>query len=364
MITRSEEDIVKGWKNTDKNPLVTILCQTYNQEQFISQALDSFLMQETDFAFEVIVRDDASTDTTSDIIRKYCLNYPNIIKPIFELENQWSQGVKLIPSELPRIMKGVDSKYLALCDGDDYWTDSLKLKKQISFLEKNSEFVGSAHASVYLRNGQNAELASQNIHNKDVYTFEEYLGNCYFQTSSWVYRYDTNFRSLINGYFYGGCGGDVYMTLAFMTLGPVKYFDEVMSVWRVHDKGEWSKNSADHQTIEILAALVDYAYKFDEKYKYKFYEQFYYTIKNISSEAFSKLVIENYQSKDIQKIITMLATVIIDSDGPINKIIDSRESTIKECNEYIRTLKESLELERNKSIIRILKSRVLNLFKK
>jgi len=353
----------------DKNkmkekPLVTILCQAYNQENFISQALDSFLMQETDFDFEVIVRDDASTDSTANIIREYQAKYPNTIKPIYESENQWSKGIKLIPCELPRIMKSIDTKYLALCDGDDYWTDPLKLQKQISFLEENPEFVGSAHASRYLRDGKEAELASRNIHDKDIYTFEEYLGNCYFQTSSWIYRYDADFRSLIDGYFYSGCGGDVYMTLAFMTLGPIKYFDEVMSVWRVHDKGEWSKNSADHQAMEILAALVDYTYKFDEKYKPKFYEQFYFTIRNISSETFSKLVMENYQSKDIQKIIAILATVIIDNNGPINKIIESRESTIKECNAYIKTLEQLLELEKNKSIIGFLKSKILSLFKR
>ncbi|AFJ43291.1 glycosyltransferase [Francisella noatunensis subsp. orientalis] len=344
--------------------LVTILCQTYNQEQFISQALDSFLMQETDFDFDVIVRDDASTDATAKIVKGYAAKYPKIIKPIYELENQMSQGIGLLPGMLPRVMKDRKSRYIALCDGDDYWTDPLKLQKQISFLEENPKFVGSAHASRYLRDGKEAELASRNIHDKDIYTFEEYLGNCYFQTSSWVYRYDTDFRPLIENFFYRKCGGDVYMTLAFMTLGPIKYFDEVMSVWRVHDKGEWSKNSADHQIMEILVAFVDYTYKFDEKYKPKFYEQLYFTIKNISSETFSKLVMENYQSKDIQKIITMLATVIIDSNSPINKIIESREGTIKECNAYIKTLEQLLELEKNKSIIDFLKSKILSLFKR
>ncbi|WP_150464659.1 glycosyltransferase family 2 protein [Francisella sp. XLW-1] len=137
MFYKEESEIIKKWEKKGINPLISILCVTYNHEKYIAQALDSFLMQETDFVFEVIIRDDASIDGTADIIRGYEKNYPNIIKPIYESENQYSKGIKA--SQV--IMKKAKSKYIALCDGDDYWTDPHKLQKQVDFLEANPEYV-------------------------------------------------------------------------------------------------------------------------------------------------------------------------------------------------------------------------------
>ncbi len=118
-------------------PKVSICCVTYNQASYIKASLDSFLMQETNFDFEIIIHDDASTDGTSDIIREYEKKYPNIIKPQIQIENQWSKGVRGIFSRFtfPRSA----GKYIALCEGDDYWTDPLKLQKQVDFLENNEE---------------------------------------------------------------------------------------------------------------------------------------------------------------------------------------------------------------------------------
>ncbi|WP_191092356.1 glycosyltransferase [Francisella sp. SYW-2] len=365
---RSEDNIISKWRNVNKGNMVTILCQTYNQEQFIGQTLDSFLMQQTDFPFNIIVRDDASTDGTVTIIKDYQLKYPSIIKPIFEKENQWSKGITMIPREIPRIMQNIEAMYIALCDGDDYWTDSLKLQKQVDFLERNPHFVASAHASRYLRNGKEAELVSVPPQGKTEYTFEEYLGNCYFQTSSWVYRYDRKFRASVEGYFH--TGGDVYMSLVFLNFGPFKYFNEVMSVWRVHDQGEWNKNSVEGQAMENLAASAKVANIFDKKYKPKFYELFYSDIQKISPKRFSELVLKNYSRIDAQEVIGMLAEVVVDSESPIAKELDSkrvelasRDATIKECNEYIKLLEDLLEAEKNKNLLKIIKSRVFKKLK-
>jgi len=117
--------------------LVSICTITYNHAKFIRQALDGFLMQETNFPFEVLIHDDASTDGTADIIREYAEKYPDIIKPIFQKENQYSKGVQIsLTYNFPRV-KG---KYVALCEGDDYWTDPRKLQTQVDFLEANPEF--------------------------------------------------------------------------------------------------------------------------------------------------------------------------------------------------------------------------------
>ena len=119
-------------------PLVSISCITYNHSRFIKQCLDGFLMQQTDFDFEVLIHDDASTDGTQEIIKAYQENYPDIIKPILQSENQYSKGVRGINSTFN--YSRAQGKYIALCEGDDYWTDPLKLQKQVDFLEANKEY--------------------------------------------------------------------------------------------------------------------------------------------------------------------------------------------------------------------------------
>lgn len=110
--------------------IVTIRCAAFNHGQYIRQTLDGFVMQKTNFAFEAIVHDDASTDNTADIIREYAEKYPDIIKPFFEKENQYSKGGKEIERIFEENSRG---KYMVICEGDDFWTDSLKLQKQVDF---------------------------------------------------------------------------------------------------------------------------------------------------------------------------------------------------------------------------------------
>ena len=124
--------------NNDTRPLmVSIWCITYNHEPYIRQCLEGFVMQKTNFRFEAIVHDDASTDGTAAIVREYAEKYPDIIKPIFEIENQYSKG----DGSLDRIMEEVcTGKYVAFCEGDDYWIDPLKLQKQVDYLESHPEY--------------------------------------------------------------------------------------------------------------------------------------------------------------------------------------------------------------------------------
>ena len=129
--------------NKEERPLmVTIRCITYNHEPYIRQCLEGFIMQKTNFRFEAIVHDDASTDETAKIIREYAEKYPDIIKPIFETENQYSK----LDGSIQHIMsEHIHGKYVAMCEGDDYWIDPLKLQKQVDFLESNPEYSMCAH---------------------------------------------------------------------------------------------------------------------------------------------------------------------------------------------------------------------------
>ncbi len=122
----------------EKNrPLVSVCCLAYNHEPFIRQALDGFIMQKTPFPFEAIIHDDASTDGTAEIIREYAEKYPEIIRPIYQTENQFSRtGDYPHVAFVYPIARG---KYIALCDGDDYWTDPLKLQKQVAFMERHPD---------------------------------------------------------------------------------------------------------------------------------------------------------------------------------------------------------------------------------
>ena len=124
--------------NKNTRPLmVTIRCTAYNQEPYIRDCLEGFVMQKTNFRFEAIVHDDASTDRTAAIIKEYAEKYPDIIKPIFETENQYSKH----DGSLRRIMnEHMHGKYIAECEGDDYWIDPLKLQKQVDFMERHPDF--------------------------------------------------------------------------------------------------------------------------------------------------------------------------------------------------------------------------------
>jgi glycosyltransferase involved in cell wall biosynthesis len=127
----SEEKILAGW--TLREPKVSIVCITFNQKQYIEKALRSFLMQKTEFPFEIVIHDDASTDGTESIVRQYANRYPNLIKPLYETWNQYSQGVKITTALcIPRC----SASLIALCEGDDYWISPNKLQLQYEAMNR------------------------------------------------------------------------------------------------------------------------------------------------------------------------------------------------------------------------------------
>jgi glycosyltransferase involved in cell wall biosynthesis len=124
--------------NEDKLPMVSICCIAYNQQGYIKQALEGFLMQRTNFNFEVIIHDDASTDGTTEIIKDYAEKFPNIVKPIFQKQNKYStEGLNF---QYKYVFPYANGKYIAFCEGDDFWIDPLKLQKQVDFLENNKDY--------------------------------------------------------------------------------------------------------------------------------------------------------------------------------------------------------------------------------
>jgi len=217
-------------KKTD--PIVYIRCMTYNQEKYIAQCLDGFVMQKTDFSFIAIVHDDASTDKTPLIIQEYAARYPEIIVPVLEKENQYSQG-KLSKVMYP-LMKG---KYIAVCEGDDYWTDPLKLQKQVCFMESHPDYAMCFHQAIRHHEGTNIpdELYSD-IENRDYTGQELYMSKHRPPTASILLR-----KTVIESDVYKKClkqitsFGDLSFFLSAAHCGKIRGMDDVMAVYRMNE---------------------------------------------------------------------------------------------------------------------------------
>ena len=147
-----------------QEPLVSICCITYNHAPYIKQCIEGFLMQQTTFPIEILIHDDCSTDGTTEIIRDYEKKYPDLIFPLYEEENQYQKGKA---SEIDFYnYKRARGKYIAYCEGDDYWTDPLKLQKQVDFMEANPDYSVCFH-EIAIYNAMNKLFAPSPTYSKD-----------------------------------------------------------------------------------------------------------------------------------------------------------------------------------------------------
>lgn len=208
-------------------PLVTIRCLVYNHEPYLRQCLDGFVMQKTDFPFEAIVHDDASTDRSAEIIREYAEKYPNIIKPIFETENQYSKrngSIRRIMNEHTR------GKYVALCEGDDYWIDPYKLQKQVDFLERHPD-CGLVYTDVNFYFQKKDVMKFNYISSgklKQSHDFAEHLVNAgYIAPCTWVYR-----RNFLPRGAYQYVDGTFPLALDIWAQSKVFFLNEATAVYR------------------------------------------------------------------------------------------------------------------------------------
>ena len=264
MINLSQEQIMQSWGTDNADaPLVSVYCTAYNHEPYIAQALDGFLMQKTNFPFEVIVHDDASTDRTAEIIREYEARFPKIIKPIYETENQYSKR----DGSLGRIMAAAcKGKYIAFCEGDDYWIDENKLQVQVDFLEGNPEYgMCYTRARQFI---QKKQTFSKTLFGKPVADFNDLLQNGNrIPTLTVMLRKSLHerYREEIHPENKGWLMGDYPTWLYVVHESKVKFLDSVTSVYRVlensasHSEGFAKKEKFINSTFDIIKYFSDYA---------------------------------------------------------------------------------------------------------
>lgn len=260
---------------TTNNPLVSICCITYNHEHYIRDAIESFLMQKTDFQFEILIHDDASTDKTADIIREYEQNYPTIFNPIYQTENQYSRG----KNPLLLVFQAAKGKYIAICEGDDYWTDPLKLAKQIDEMEKHPDCYISFHPAKIRWVDKSKRDRIFGRHNNSVAIIpakKVILGGGHFiPTMSIILRREV--ISQIISFFQIAKDapiGDYYLQTVGSLHGGALYLPDIMSIYRQGDPQSWSerkKNNSNFQpifyfahinTLSILDCFTDYKYSY------------------------------------------------------------------------------------------------------
>lgn len=258
-------------KRTD-SVLVSICTLVYNHASYLKACFDGFLMQKTDFAFEVLVHDDASTDGSAEIIREYADKYPQIFKPIYQKENQYSKGIKVNNVyQYPRAV----GKYIAICEGDDYWIDPLKLQKQVDFMEANPEVdLVWTRAKCY---GQSKNAYLYELGEKAL-SFDDLLQKNTIPTLTVAFRKSAidGFQAVLEGKTWRM--GDYPLWLYISLSGRIHFFDEVTSVYRYLDE------SASHSK----------SYESAKKFRESAYEIRKYFSKYSKKENISQILLNEY----------------------------------------------------------------------
>ena len=248
----------------DKNPLVSICLFVYNQEKYFRQAIESLLMQRASFSYEIIVHDDASTDNTKVIIEEYVLNFPHIIKPIFQQQNKYSlYGMSYLIKYVTSKAKG---EYIALCAGDDYWIDPLKVQKQVGFLESNPDY-GLVHTRAVKFSEDKGVF--EGIHGARVDNLEDLLTECSMAALTVCLR-----SNLVRKYFEEikpeehktWTTEDFPMWVWFMRHSKFKFLEDYTSVYRTR-LGSVSHVEDDYKRLVFSEGVYDIVDYYLKKYE-------------------------------------------------------------------------------------------------
>jgi len=246
--------------NTEVKPLVSIHCLVYNHEPYIRNAIDGFLMQETNFPFEILIHDDASTDSSASIIEEYVRKYPKLIKPVYQKVNQYSKGVDVTYDfQISRAL----GKYIAICEGDDYWINPKKLQLQVDFLESNPEYglIYTDYDKLFNNSGIIQKALFRSGESSALTGFEDILVNKpYLAPCTWMYRKE--FTPHNRGHY---TDWSFTILLDIAKLSKIKYLNESTAVYRLLPESASHSKSINKQfnyMRGVYSIQIEYAQKF------------------------------------------------------------------------------------------------------
>lgn len=317
-------------------PLVTIGSITYNHAPYIRECLDSLLSQQTNFPFEIVVNDDCSTDGTTEIVREYAEKYPKIIKPIYHEENQYTKGVRGMFEHF--VIPTARGKYIAICEGDDYWNDPLKLQKQVDYLESHPD-VGMVYSDFNILNQKSGKIYPSRFKYspkkfKSRYSSPEefVLLKGYVAPPSWVFRRANLTQDLVSS-----LDGTFVKFTHFLVTTKVHVFDEAMVTYRILE--ESASHSKNYEKIYRRAVdLLETQLKLIERY-------------NLNRQIIDKCLITHYnailplaiqlrKTRDIETARLLLKPYSIR-----NRILFIINDLCPSLIEYMRNIRKRLKRE-------------------
>lgn len=274
---------------------VTVYCMAYNHEKYIEKTLNGFVSQIVSFPYKVIVHDDASTDKTKSIIQKYATQYPDIIIPVYQKENQYSKGIDIYKTIIEPM---IDTELVAICEGDDYWTDSHKIQMQYDYMTTHSDCSLCVHNTMYIKeNGEETgQKANESMIDRD-YSASDVIavgGGGLFHTSSFCYR--LNIRKNIPEYMRLERIGDYPLAMYCAMCGNVHFIGRTMSAYRMLSDGSWSKRTKKNQT-SIDENIINMLTTTNKETDYKYAD----AIEKAITRYQFKICVQN---KDLRKILS------------------------------------------------------------
>ena len=264
-----------GMKMSD-TPMVSVICATYNHQEYIEDALQGFITQVTDFPFEVIVHDDASTDKTPEIMKKYEIDYPHIFRMIYQQQNQHSQGKRIVKDIMLPIAKG---KYFAFCEGDDYWIDPRKLQKQYDHMEADPDCTLCIHNAYNIR-GTNKDRYTGKVtvskRSRIISTEEVIRGGGGFCATNSIFAPIKLARALPAYFDY--LSMDLVWQMYLASCGTTFCFSDYMSVYRQGVIGSWTDRMREdnQKKDEHVKRVEEFHQRFDEETGYFYHDTILY----------------------------------------------------------------------------------------
>ena len=236
----TEERLVRHWPVGSDTPEVSVICTTFNQAGYIREAIEGFLCQQTDFCFEIIVHDDASTDGTAEIVAEYASRYPRIIRAVLRDENQYQKGHRIMP-----LAAGfARAPYLALCEGDDFWCDEQKLARQYRAMQARSELLISYHNVIRRgpeKDALHIEAQDRRNHERVVHPDELLVHTGDYCPSPSLMLHRSVIERLPEWFYTTAPVGDFYLQVLAACPAGALYLPDVMAVYRTHAQGSWSQ---------------------------------------------------------------------------------------------------------------------------